>query len=286
MSKTEEKGVQAMRKITIEDDFDLEKIAFCGQCFRAKKFDDGMFRFITGNNVLYIKRENETEFSVSCTKEEWERIWHFYFDLSRDYKRLRTGENYSGGFVEKAVECGKGLRILRQDKWEMLITFIISQRKSIPAIAGAVEKLCERFGNKLETGYETLYSFPDCKILENAVKEDLALCGMGYRTDYIMDAVRLVANGEIDLERLSECGDEELFESLLKIKGVGKKVANCVLLFGYNRTARAPVDVWISRAIEEEFNGVNPFLEYGEDAGIIQQYIFFYEKEMNNTARY
>lgn len=272
--------------ITIEDDFDLDKIAFCGQCFRAKRFDDGMFRFITGEKVLYIKRENDTEFLISCKIEEWEKIWHPFFDLSRNYKRLRTGKNYSGGFVEKAVDCGRGLRILRQDKWEMLITFIISQRKSIPAIAGAVEKLCRRYGSKLETEYETLYSFPDCKVLENASKEDLALCGMGYRTDYIMDAVRLVSKGEIDLEGLSGCGDEELFESLLKIKGVGKKVANCVLLFGYNRTARAPVDVWISRAIEEEFNGVNPFSEYGEDAGIIQQYIFFYEKEMGGTAKY
>ena len=273
-------------RITIEDDFDLDKIAFCGQCFRAKKFDDGMFRFITGEKVLYIKRENETEFLISCETEEWEKIWHSFFDLSRNYKSLRTGKNYSGGFVEKAVDFGRGLRILRQDKWEILITFIISQRKSIPAIAGAVEKLCMRYGSKVETEYEKLYSFPDCKVLEGAVKEDLALCGMGYRTDYIMDAVRLVANGEIDLEKLSDCNDEELFESLLKIKGVGKKVANCVLLFGYNRTARAPVDVWISRAIEEEFNGVNPFSEYGEDAGIIQQYIFFYEKEMGGTARY
>lgn len=267
-------------KITIKDDFDLDKIAFCGQCFRAKRFDDGMFRFIIGEDVLYIKKEGDTEFLISCDEKKWEEVWHPYFDLSRDYHSIRTKKDYSEGFVSRAIDCGRGLRILKQDKWEMLITFIISQRKSIPAIAGAVEKLCERYGKKLETEYETLYSFPDSQALSRAKREDLVQCSLGYRTDYIRDAARKVASGEIDLAAISKCSDEELFETLLTIRGVGKKVANCVLLFGYSRTARAPVDVWISRAIEEEFKGVNPFLNYGDDAGIIQQYIFYYEKNM------
>lgn len=270
-------------KITIQDDFDLDKIAFCGQCFRAKKFDDGMFRFIKGEEVLYIKREGQENFLISCDKEKWDFIWHPYFDLSRNYKSLRTKEDYREGFLAKAIDCGRGLRILRQDKWEMLITFIISQRKSIPAIAGSVEKLCEKYGKIIKTEYETLYSFPDSKALAGAYKEDLSKCSLGYRTDYIMDAAKKVDSGEIDLTAIEKCSDEELFETLLTIRGVGKKVANCVLLFGYSRTARAPVDVWISRAIETEFQGVNPFSNYGDDAGIIQQYIFYYEKASSST---
>lgn len=273
-------------KITINDDFDLDKIAFCGQCFRAKKFEDGMFRFITGEEVLYIKKDDEAslpvqnEYFISCDMDKWEKIWEPYFDMSRNYKSIRTKKDYSSGFVAKAIECGRGLRILKQDKWEMLITFIISQRKSIPAIAGSVEKLCEKYGKEIKTEYETLYSFPGCDSLSKASKEELALCSLGYRTEYIMDAARKAACREIDLLALSRLGDEEVFDALLTIRGVGKKVADCVLLFGYGRTSRAPVDVWISRAIEAEFNGINPFLNYGEDAGIIQQYIFYYEKNM------
>lgn len=265
-------------KVHIEDDFDLDKIAFCGQCFRARKFDDGMFRFITGEEVLYMKQESEGLFTISCGEEDWRHIWRPYFDLSRSYKDLRSKTDGGNPFVVKAVECGSGLRILRQDTWEMLITFIISQRKSIPAIARAVEELCKRFGREMTTEYETLYGFPSPGALAAASGEELAACGLGYRTAYVRDAAQRVASGQMDLEALEGYSDEELFDALLTVRGIGKKVADCVCLFGYGRTARAPVDVWILRAINSEFGGVNPFPQYGEDAGIIQQYIFYYQK--------
>lgn len=266
--------------INIEDDFDLDKIMNSGQCFRVRKFDDNMFRFMTGDKILYIKRENDTEFLVSCDIDTWKNIWYPYFDLSRNYNQLR-GKTCNNDFVMKAMNCGSGLRVLHQDTWEMLITFIISQRKSIPAISRAVEELAHRFGKRMTTDYETLYLFPTPDELFAASEEELSACGLGYRTPYVKDAVSKVVSGEINMNAIGEYGDEELFDTLLTIHGVGKKVANCVCLFGYGRTSRAPVDVWIARAIETEFQGTDPFPQYGKDAGIIQQYIFYYQKTVD-----
>lgn len=262
----------------ITDDFDLEKIAACGQCFRVGRFEKGIYRFITGAHVLYIQKQNPHQFWVSCDEDTWKQVWVTYFDLERNYLAMRETLDCHHTFVKEAVDCGCGLRVLRQDSWEMLITFIISQRKNIPAIAKAVEELAVRGGTAITTGYETLYSFPTPAQLLKLPEEELNACNLGYRTSYVLDAARKVEAGELDLAGLSKCSDEETFNQLLKVHGVGKKVANCVCLFGYGRTARAPVDVWIQRAIEEQFQGEDPFESFGNLAGIIQQYIFYYEK--------
>lgn len=186
--------------------------------------------------------------------------------------------------MAKAMECGCGLRVLHQDPWEMLVTFIISQRKNIPAISGAVELLARRYGHAIRSGrekpcsMEPPYSFPTAEELECASETDLRDCGLGYRAAYVRDAVEKVLSGELDLGAAAAYEDEKLFQELMKVHGVGKKVADCVCLFGYSRSSRAPVDVWIARAIQEECQGRNPFPDYGEDAGIIQQYIFYYQK--------
>ncbi len=267
--------------VEIEDDFDLAKIADSGQCFRVRVFDGGIYRFITGGHVVYIRFLKENKYAVCCHKDSWEHIWADYFDLSRNYRSIRENAVGRGDFVGRAADAGSGIRILRQDTWEMLVTFIISQRKSIPAIAKAVENLCVKYGKKIETDYEVLYAFPGPMELSGASAEELNACGLGYRTAYVMDAARQVASGELDLSALKAYGDEELFARLLKVHGVGKKVANCVCLFGYGRMGRVPVDVWINRAISQECEGKNPFLEFGDDAGIIQQYVFYYERNQN-----
>ncbi|MCR5656976.1 MAG: DNA-3-methyladenine glycosylase 2 family protein [Butyrivibrio sp.] len=307
--------------ININDDFDPKKIQVSGQCFRVKEVEEGLFRFITGEHVVYIRKiagdaleksgkgrskavkkcksENSSFLEVSCSQEEWDSVWHEYFDLDRNYGAICKKEYGKNDFVDKTIDFGRGLRILKQDKWEMLVTFIISQRKSIPAIASAVEKICERFGEKIETDVlmegcgsqdgcdlkagqslvrETIYSFPRPKKMLSATPEDLAACGLGYRAPYVRDAVEKVCSGELDLDALDLASDDELFESLMSVHGVGKKVANCVCLFAYMRTSRVPVDVWISRAIEEEFGGEDLFPMYGENGGIIQQYVFYFEK--------
>ena len=267
-----------MMEIMIRDDFDLEKIASSGQCFRAKLLDSGMFRFVSGEHVIYIKEAGEHKFSVSCTDDEWKEIWSSYFDLDRSYSSLYYEEREKHDFVRRAMECGRGIRILRQDPWEMLVTFIISQRKSIPAISRSVEALAEKYGHPIKTDYETLYSFPSPREMACASENELKECSLGYRAPYIYDAVQKVSSGRLDLYAIAGFDDAALLQELQTVHGVGKKVANCVSLFGYGRMARVPVDVWIKRAIEEDCCGEDPFPLFEDSAGIIQQYIFYYMK--------
>ena len=262
--------------IRIEDDFDLDKIINSGQCFRPCKISEGICRFVTKDSVLYMSSAaDKNEYEVSCSEDEWEKIWKDYFDLDTDYECIRSSVPKSDEYMTQCAQAGKGIRILKQDAWEMLISFIISQRKSIPAIRTCIEKLCVKYGTQVKTEREILNLFPTPKQLTAATKAELMQCGLGYRTDYIMDAADRVCNNMIDLEKIKELDDESLYNELIKIKGVGKKVANCILLFAYHRTGRAPVDVWISRVIDEKYNGNDPFISYGEYAGIMQQYAFY-----------
>lgn len=271
-----------MLQIEIQDDFDLEKTASCGQCFRARPLDDGFFRFVSGDHVIYIKELGNHRFSVSCTKEEWQDIWTQYFDLNRSYKNLYLEERKKHDYVRKAMDCGRGIRILRQDPWEMLVTFIISQRKSIPAIAKSVEALAEKYGHKIQTDREIIYSFPTPEEMADASVDDLKECSLGYRAPYIYDAIRKVTSGSLNLDKIADYSDEELFQELQTVNGVGKKVANCICLFGYGRMARVPVDVWIARAVDEDCCGEDPFRLFEGNAGIIQQYVFYYKKSSEN----
>lgn len=264
--------------IEIQDDFDLEKIALSGQCFRVRQFDNGTYRFITGDNVVYIQKMGNHRFSVSCNDDEWNSIWNIYFNLDRCYSDIFNREYTKHEFVRETMDYGRGLRILRQDPWEMLITFIISQRKNIPAISKSVEALASRYGHLIETEYETFASFPSPQEMAHISAEELMECSLGYRTQYVLDAILQVTSGILDLDAISEYSDENLLEKLQTVHGVGKKVANCVGLFAYGRTACVPVDVWISRAIQNECGGKSPFPLFEENAGIIQQYIFYYEK--------
>ncbi len=265
-------------QIEIEDDFDLVKIAQSGQCFRTKQFEDGTIRFITGNHVVYLKKAEERSYVVSCSDWEWNTIWHNYFDLERSYQEIRRKAQGKHAFIQKAMDKGKGLRILKQDPWETLITFILSQRKSIPAIAKSVEMIANRYGNRIETDYETLFTFPLPQQIKDAAEEELKTCGLGYRVPYVLDAIQKVTKGTLDLDHIAAYKDEELFHELLTVYGVGNKVANCVCLFAYGRMECVPVDVWISKAIREECGGESPFSLFGRYAGIIQQYVFYYER--------
>lgn len=271
-----------MLQIEIQDDFDLEKTASCGQCFRARPLDDGFFRFVSGDHVIYIKDLGDHRFSVSCTKEEWQDIWIHYFDLDRSYKNLYLEEREKHDYVRKAMDCGRGIRILRQDPWEMLVTFIISQRKSIPAISKSVEALAEKYGHKIQTNREVIYSFPSLEEMADASVDDLKECSLGYRAPYIYDAIQKVTSGSLNLDKIADYSDEELFQELQTVNGVGKKVANCICLFGYGRMARVPVDVWIARAVDEDCCGEDPFRLFEGNAGIIQQYVFYYKKSSEN----
>lgn len=271
-------------QIYILDDFDLRKIAHSGQCFRIREFEDGTFRFITRGEVLYIKELSRKIFEVNCSAEVWKHTWIPYFNLERNYSHIREEIPDSDTYMQQAAKKGQGIRILRQDPWEVLVTFIISQRKSIPAIKNSVELLANRFGEAISTPYETLYTFPTILQLANVDDQGLVECKLGYRTPYVKDAVTKVMSGNVDLVSLSGLSDIEILNILKTIRGVGDKVANCICLFSYGRIGVAPVDTWIYKIIVQEYGGVNPFPSYGEYAGIMQQYAFYYA--ISNKGRF
>lgn len=263
-------------EITIKDDFNLNRIAWSGQCFRVREFPDGTYRFVTGSHILYIKETTPHQYDVSCDENEWQNIWWDYFDFGRDYQSIRNNIPAVDSYMKVAATEGSGIRILRQDPWEMLITFIISQRKSIPAIKNSIEMLCSTYGSLVHTDRETLWLFPSAEQLYQASDSRLQDCKLGYRIGYIKDAVAAICEQRIDLSVIAHHDDIALFTELKSIKGVGDKVANCICLFSYGRTSMAPVDTWISKIIDSHYKGINPFPAYGDAAGIMQQYAFFY----------
>ncbi len=270
--------------IAIEDDFDMAKIADSGQCFRAKEIEPGVFRFITLNHVVYIKKIEEGYYDVSCGLGEWESVWTNYFDLRTNYADIRkklmefaANKPYEGYF-KTALDFSRGIRILKQDPFETLISFIISQRKNIPAIKTAVELICEKFGKAIKTSHGEVFAFPQVDELSKASAYDLSTLSLGYRSAYIWDALEKIRGMVVSLEDLTMSEDEAMLESLKKINGVGDKISCCVALYAYHRLACVPVDVWIMRAILEDFGGDNVFLKSGEYAGVLQQYIFYYKR--------
>lgn len=270
--------------IKISDDFDMKKIADSGQCFRAVEVKSGVFRFVTRNSVVYMKKLGEGKFDASCTSAEWVKTWADYFDLHTSYSKIReqliqssAGKPYEG-YMKEALEFGRGIRILKQEPFEALISFIISQRKNIPAIRTTVDAMCNKFGRGIGTPYEKIHFFPDIHTLAPTTLFDMQELALGYRSAYVRDAIEKVNNRTVDLETLHELDDTQLLEVFQRIRGVGPKVAACVALYAYHRLNVMPIDVWIQRAIDEDFSGNNVFYEFAEYAGILQLYVFFFKR--------
>ncbi len=253
-------------------DFDLKKTAESGQVFRAYETGAAEWTFIAKDKRIVLDEAGDY---VGQIKKD--PFWSYYFDLDRDYEAVRReAERRGDRFMTEACRAGEGIRILKQDPWEMLISFIISQRKSIPAIRTSIERLCEHFGEKKD-GF---WAFPTPEAIMKADTETLSACGLGYRLEYVRDAAEKVKYGQLDLEGIRALSDEDMLAALKTVKGVGDKVANCIMLFAYGRTGRVPVDVWIKRIINEDYGGKNPFSDYGENAGIMQQYAFYYKRSI------
>ncbi len=262
--------------------FSPERIARSGQCFRMSLGADGTVTALAGADRVRIRPLGEGRFQMDCTPETFQGRWRAYFDLDTDYAAIQERAAESDAPLRRAVCASDGLRILRQDPWETLICFLISQRKRIPAIRACVEALCSRCGTRVGQG--RYFAFPTPEELLKAGEKGLRACGVGYRAPYLIDAARRVQTGECDLTAMAALSDGELMERLLQIHGVGVKVASCVMLFGYHRLSVAPVDVWIQRVIDEEYGGVSPFAAYGEYAGVFQQYLFFSRIGTNETT--
>ena len=247
-----------------KEELDIRKIAESGQTFRMKQTGD-KWLLCSADRIAFAK-ENEDSLAIESDDAAF---WCDYFDMQTDYKAIRESIDPEDLYLTEAADFSKGIRILRQDLFEMLISFIISQRKSIPAISSSIEKICGGFDKP----------FPSCSELAEFSEAKLASCGLGYRVPYIMKAASDAAEGSLDLEKLSELSDEDLVKELMKIYGVGIKVANCVALFGYHRISAFPVDVWIKRVLDEYYPQGFPFESYKGYAGVLQQYMFYYARK-------
>ena len=259
-----------MEKI-FKDDFDLRVIASSGQCFRFNEADENRYKIIAFGEVLNITDLGKGKLSFDCSEKEFDEIWHPYFDLDSNYSKIRKSVK-NNSFLMECADASIGMRMLKQDIWEMTVSFIISQRKSIPAIKTSIERLCELYGRKIN---DTDYAFPTPLQILSANTEKLASCGLGYRLSYILSAAETFYSNPSYVAKLEKLDDESLFEELKKMQGVGDKVASCIALFGFHRLNFFPKDVWINRALEEHFpNGFDMNL-YAPYNGVIQQYIFY-----------
>ena len=264
--------------LEMTDDFDPGKIAESGQCFRWEKRDGDTYRIIAGQACLYLKSLGADRYDLSCTEEEFGGFWKNYFDLEENYRGIRARiDSGQDPFLWKASQEERGIRILRQDPWEMLVTFIISQNRNIPSIRRSVELLASRCGEPLtDVRGERYYGFPSPEAVAALSDETLTDCRLGYRCRYVRAAGEAVAGGEIDLKALQETDGETAMKALTGLLGVGVKVASCVSLFGLHHVDAFPVDVWVKRILENEYPEGYPFERYSPYNGIYQQYMFAY----------
>jgi len=245
-----------------------------GQAFRFSGADN-RFSGIAHGRRLELALDGDTLTLYDVELPQFESIWRDFFDFNRDYSELHKtlAQAPNSDALQKALQFSPGLRLLRQDIWEVLVSFILSQNSNIPRIKKMVEQLCQSFGAALPCGG---YAFPEPKVLAQLSPEDLAPVRAGYRNRYIIDAATRVASGEIDLAKLSEtAGSDEIKDALLKIRGVGPKVADCVLLYGFGRVEHYPSDVWIKRVMAAHFPDGFP-AEIEGVSGIAQQFLFHY----------
>ncbi len=259
-------------KITGVSDLDLAQTLDCGQSFRWVE-NSGKFSGVAFRRKVIVYSDGENLYIDNTTEEDFENIWKNYLDLELDYGKIRGQISEIHPILKEACAYAPGIRILRQEPWEALCSFIISQNNNIKRIKGIIERLCENFGEKIDD----FYAFPTAETLASLSPEDLSPIRAGFRHKYIIDGARKVASGEVDLEKCRNIGYDEARAELMKIKGVGGKVADCALLFGLHRIEAFPVDVWMRRALEKLFPNMTEN-DFGDYAGIAQQYIFHYSR--------
>ncbi len=274
--------------------FDIRQILESGQVFRFEKISEYSYLLNAKQKLIKITQKAEASSAIiyNTNVSEVDEIWGSYFDLDTDYEHIAQVLVQKDEYMREAVKFGEGIRILRQDPWEMLISFIISQNKAIPHIKECIRQITEQFGNPLEQLDSTdkhYYSFPTPKELSRATEEELRLCKVGFRASYIMDACQKILSGDVILNDLYIMPTEEARAMLMSIKGVGPKIADCILLFAYGKAEVFPTDVWIKRVIEGfYFEGKEvPLAEiqsfaksyFGDLAGYAQQYLFYYGRE-------
>ncbi len=265
-------------RIRLENDFLPEHTFDCGQCFRWNRESDGSYSGVAMGHAVNLKYESG-DIVITGAKEADRALWEEYLDTKRDYSEIKKKISVVPA-VREAVAYGGGIRILKQEFFETLISFIISQQSSIPKIKRSVEMLCGKYGEPISLSGKTYYSFPTPEAMKDATVKDYEAFGVGYRAKYIERAVKGVLSGDIDAERISRMTTAEAKKTLLGIYGVGNKVADCVLLFSLARFDSFPKDVWIGRVVVEDLGGRSGEELFGEYSGFAQQYLFYWKRAL------
>lgn len=273
-----------MKSVILYDieNFDICQIANSGQCFRMNPHaaEENTWQLIACGSYLQIRQEpGSSKVEFQCSRQEFEQIWKHYFDLEVNYQDYMDRIDPADHFLSAAVTAGAGIRILRQEIWEMIVSFMISQNNNIPRIKKNIEELCRRAGTEHVTESGQLwYEFPTPEALAALTEEQMRDAGLGYRGKYIMKLAEDVVSGKIVLQTMEDTSltDTDIEKYLKNIYGIGPKVANCIMLFGLHRIGSFPKDTWINKIIREKYDGEFPLERYAGFAGIIQQYMFNY----------
>lgn len=278
--------------------FNPKHIFDCGQCFRWNENEDGSYTGVFKDNVLNVRETDEKIVFSGICGGNIKDICRDYFDLDTDYEAIKKVLANVDDNVKESIKYGEGIRILKQDLWETIISFIISANNNIPRIKKIIERISAKYGKPICLNGNTYYTFPTVEELSKASVQDLRDLGLGFRDKRVHDTTQLILNKEVDLNKLQEITDsDKLREELNKLPGVGDKVADCIMLFSMKRFDVFPVDVWVRRVMNELYiksedekkidkKQIRSLAEkkYGNLAGIAQQYLFYWKREDNKTA--
>ena len=276
------------------DSFELKDIFECGQCFRWNEREDGSYLGVFKENVLSVKKENNEVFFSGISKNNLQKEVEDYFDLKRDYKKIKEELSKKDKYLAESIKYGEGIRILNQDLWETIISFIISANNNIPRIKGIIERLAKNYGTKLVWNGKEFYTFPTPEQLKDVTVEEYRKQGLGFRDKRLYETTKMVLEGKIDLDKLHEEKDtNKVREELLSLSGVGPKVADCILLFStLKRWDVFPIDVWVRRVMNELYikekqeekvskKQIEKIAKekFGNQMGLAQQYLFYWRRE-------
>ena len=259
----------------------------CGQCFRFDRVEDTNYEVeykgVAFKKEVSFAQKGDEIFVIGADENEFDSLWRRYLSLDENYTEIHNGllSLSDNEALRRALDYGRGIRILRQEPWEAICSFIISQNNNIPRIKGLIRALSERAGEKIGDG---VYSFPDAQAVADLGEDALRELKVGFRAPYILDAAKKVASGELDLEKIRTMPTKEAEKLLCTVKGIGPKVADCALLFGFSKYDAFPVDVWIKRVLAKYFSPDFAPEELGEYAGIAQQVLFYYERWNGENA--
>lgn len=274
--------------------FELADIFDCGQCFRWNKQEDGSYTGIFRKNVINVQKQKNTIIFKGICDGEIKEIVEDYFDLKRNYEEIKNKLSQIDENVKTSIEYGQGIRILNQDLWEMIISYIISANNNIPRIKGIIERLSKTYGQEIEWNGEKYYTFPIPEELKDVTVEDYRKLGAGFRDIRLYETVHMILDKKVNLEEMQNNSNTlEVREQLLTLSGVGPKVADCILLFStLKRFEVFPIDVWVRRVMNELYiknedeTKVNKkeieklaHAKFGNLAGIAQQYLFYWKRE-------